>query len=160
MYKPKRIVHVEDYFMQENIFNTKNAKYKVNPNDIICLFFDENGHPITESMPTCDEIIEKLGIEMPSNKAAKHHYRQKIQTVICNVVNHLSEVHQLNILQVHMNHDRRIHYGFSNDLSDQAASVEKKIRFHNSIDKRVKQRQSITEPAALQLIETKKINYA
>lgn len=163
MYKPRKIVHVEDYFMYEETYNTKNAKYKVNPNDIICLFFDENGHPITNEMPTCDEIIEKLGIEMPkgpTNKAARCHYRAKIQSTICKVVNHLSENHQLNILQVYMGHDRRIHYGFSKDIQDQKSSIEKKIRFHNTIDARVKQRQGITNDRALAIVEVKKINYA
>lgn len=158
MYKVR--MHVEDYFMP-NDFGSKNyGSHKVDPNKIICCFFNEDGKPRWEEMFSIEDLMEMTDYVLPKNKN-KTYLRMKFQCYTILAVNHLCETHGLNILQIRMvigqnkkGTDKiRICYGFSKHLQNQADNIDRKIAFRNTQIERTKNRKQIANKNSLKLIK-------
>jgi hypothetical protein len=151
----KNGVHVEDYFINRNFGKnrTKDSAMKINPNDIIRVFFTEQGKPNFEHLVYCEQIAEEIGYEFPSNRKMKTYYRAKFQKWVCEVVNHLIENHGLAIISIKMGHNKRVCYGFSHNLHYLADSVDRRIDRVETITKRKQLAKKATPISALKLLK-------
>jgi hypothetical protein len=145
--------HVEDYFMPMEFGKNNFGSHKVDCNKIICVFFTEEGKPRWELF-TCDQIMEMVGFVLPRNKN-KTYIRMKFQLYLIRAVNWLCEEHALNIVQIKISEKRRVCYGFTKELQDQADNIDRKIERRNIQIDRTKNRKVISNQKSLKLIKNK-----